>query len=98
MKFKPLKKNDIVLDIASNDRTLLKNYNKFNQGWSGSSNKKYRKNYKKMRSFETFFKNFLETLKKVQIITTIAVFYDVNNLRKFVSDISDILDPTRSGY
>ena len=28
MKFKPLKKNDIVLDIASNDGTLLKNYNK----------------------------------------------------------------------
>ena len=56
MKFKPLKKNDIVLDIASNDGTLLKNYNK-NLIRVGVDPviKKYRKNYKKMRSFETFF-------------------------------------------
>ena len=98
MKFKPLKKNDIVLDIASNDGTLLKNYNK-NLIRVGVDPviKKYRKNYKKMRSFETFFfkRNFFRNFKKkVQIITTIAVFYDVNNPRKFVSDISDILDPT----
>ena len=35
MNFKPLNKNDIVLDIASNDGTLLKNYNKnlIRVGW-----------------------------------------------------------------
>jgi NDP-4-keto-2,6-dideoxyhexose 3-C-methyltransferase len=99
INYKPLKKNDIVLDIASNDGTLLKNYNKnlIRVGVDPVINK-YRKNYKKMKSFETFFskeiflKNFKK--KKVKIITSIAVFYDVNNPRKFVNDISDIMDPT----
>lgn len=98
MSFKPLNKNDIVLDIASNDGTLLKNYNK-NLIRVGVDPviKKYRKNYKKMRSFETFFSKeifFRNFKKKAQIITSIAVFYDVSNPRQFVSDISDILDPT----
>ncbi len=96
---KPVKKNDIVLDIASNDGTLLKNYNK-NLIRIGVDPviKKYRKNYKKMKSFETFFSKeiFLKNFQnqKIKIITSIAVFYDVNNPRKFVSDISNIMDPS----
>tara|TARA_Y100001958_G_C21240109_1_gene567549 strand:+ start:2360 stop:3592 length:1233 start_codon:yes stop_codon:yes gene_type:complete len=95
---KPLRKNDIVLDIASNDGTLLKNYNR-NLIRVGIDPviKKYRKNYKNIRSFENFFSKeiFLKSFKKqkVKIITSIAVFYDVENPRKFVSDISNIMDP-----
>lgn len=96
-KFVKIDKKDIVVDIASNDATLLKNYNN-NVLKVGIDPviKKYRSSYKGIKRIENFFsseifrKKFKK--KKAKIITSIAVFYDVPNPYKFVSDISKILD------
>lgn len=96
-KFVKIDKKDIVVDIASNDATLLKNYNN-NVLKVGIDPviKKYRSSYKGIKRIENFFSSeiFRKKFKKknAKIITSIAVFYDVPNPYKFVSDISKILD------
>jgi len=92
-----LKKNDYVLDIASNDATLLKFYPstviKF--GIDPIINK-YIKEYKKINfSVADFFskKNIQKlTHKKFKIITALAVFYDLHKPNNFLHDIENILD------
>lgn len=96
--FCKLKRDDVVLDIASNDGTLLNCYNKRNIIKIGIDPivNKYKKNYKKMISHPGFFekKTFLKLSKrkKAKIITSVAVFYDIPNPIKFVNDIKQILD------
>ena len=97
LKYIRLKKNDLVLDIASNDGTLLKNYNK-NLTRIGIDPiiKKYKNQYRNMKFLDTFFsKEIFDNSfkkKKAKVITSIAVFYDVENPKKFVSDIAGILE------
>ena len=95
-KYVELNKKNIVLDIASNDGTLLKNYNKkLVRVGIDPVIKKYKSSYRNMRFIDNFFslenykKKFNE--QKVKIITSIAVFYDVPYPAKFVSDISKIM-------
>ena len=91
-----LKKNDMVLDIASNDATLLKNYQKniITFGIDPLINK-YKKNYKNINfKVSNFFsKNEIEkkTKKKFKIITALSVFYDSENPNKFLKDVKNIL-------
>ena len=89
---------DYVLDIASNDATLLKSYkfSKINYVGIDPTINKYKKFYPK--NFKTkstlFSKNKylnLSNKKKAKVITSIAMFYDVQNPNEFVSDIKDIL-------
>ena len=89
---------DYVLDIASNDATLLKSYkfSKINYVGIDPTIKKYKKFYPK--NFKTkstlFSKNKylnLSNKQKAKVITSIAMFYDVQNPNEFVSDIKDIL-------
>lgn len=94
-----LNRNDLVLDIGCNDGTLLKNYQKMNLelvGFDPAENMaKFSKktganiiiDYFNEKSFEKQFGN-----KKAKIITSIAMFYDLEDPNIFVKDISKILD------
>tara|TARA_B100000963_G_scaffold337769_1_gene334054 strand:+ start:272 stop:1489 length:1218 start_codon:yes stop_codon:yes gene_type:complete len=93
-----LKKNDLVLDIASNDGTLLNSYKKniIKFGVDPILNK-YKKNYKKIRySISGFFsasKVREKTKKKFKIISALSVFYDLLNPNKFLRDVKTLLLP-----
>jgi len=93
-----LKKNDFVLDIASNDATLLNFYNKniITVGVDPLVNK-YKKYYKKINcKISNFFQladiKRLNLKKKFKIISALSVFYDLRNPNKFICDIKNILD------
>ena len=97
-KFKKLTKNNIVMDIASNDGTLLNSYNKQVQKIGVDPILKDLKKYKNIKykipnffSYNDFKK--LKLKKKVDVITAFAVFYDINDPNKFLIDIKKILDP-----
>lgn len=94
-----IRKDDVVLDIASNDGTLLKSYKekKIKKIGIDPTIQKFRKNYKNsnLLGYAGFFnkKNFLKLSggKKAKIITSIAVFYDIPQPNKFVRDVKNIL-------
>ena len=98
-KIVKLKKYDQVLDIASNDGTLLNSYYKkdiIKIGIDPTINKftKYYKNINhKVSDFFSYsvFKK-LKLKKRNKIITACAVFYDLDNPNKFLKDISKILE------
>jgi hypothetical protein len=92
-------RNDIALDIASNDATLLKKYKskKIKRFGIDPTIKKfsnlYPKNYLKFPGFFNEFNyNKIAKSKKAKAITSIAVFYDIQEPVNFVSDIKNILD------
>ena len=93
-----LKKNDLVLDIASNDGTLLNSYKKniIKFGVDPILNK-YNKNYKNIRySISGFFsasKVKEKTKKKFKIISALSVFYDLLNPNRFLRDVKTLLLP-----
>ena len=92
-----LKSGELVLDIASNDATLLKNYSKniITFGIDPLINK-YIKDYKKINYKISNFFSLREikkkTKKKFKIITALSVFYDLEKPNKFLSNIKKILD------
>ena len=93
-----LKKNDLVLDIASNDGSLLNFYkNGVIKFGIDPILKKYKDNYKKIKySSSSFFsanKVKTQTKKKFKIITALSVFYDAANPKKFLSDVKKLLLP-----
>ena len=94
-----LKKKDVVLDIASNDGTLLNFYspklNLIKIGIDPILNK-FKKNYSKIDHAVPAFFNATEYFKiinkKAKIVTALSVFYDSPNPNKFLSDIKSVLD------
>ena len=93
-----MKKNDYVLDIASNDGTLLNFYPR-NIVKCGVDPilKKYINNYKKVKFKINDFFNYKifknrNIKKKFKIITALSVFYDLKKPHRFLSDITKILD------
>lgn len=93
---KTLKKDDIVLDIASNDGTLLSQYPEylFRVGIDPAKNI-VPKNCD--LHINTYFsaKAFQEKLgdKKAEIVTSIAMFYDLEDPISFAKDVSSVLKP-----
>lgn len=91
-----LKKKDLVLDIASNDGSLLNFYNKnvITFGVDPILNK-YKSNYKKINhkisDFFTAKKIYKYTKKKFKIITALSVFYDSKDPNIFIKDVKKIL-------
>ena len=92
------KKNDYVLDIASNDGTLLKTYKSkiLNHVGIDPTINRFKSLYpKNFKTNSTFFskRKYLNLSKgtKAKAITSIAVFYDVSEPNKFISEIKDIL-------
>jgi len=94
-----LNKKDLVLDIGCNDGTLLQNYQNMDVqlvGFDPAENMaQFSKktgaqiivNYFNENSFKKEFSN-----QKAKIITSIAMFYDLDDPNIFVKDISKILD------
>ena len=91
-----LKKKDIVLDIASNDGSLLNFYNKHITTFGiDPILEKYIDKYKsidyKVSDFFSADKIRSKIKKKFKIITALSVFYDTLNPNKFLKDIKKIL-------
>jgi len=97
IKISKVKKDDYVLDIASNDATLLNFYDKkFIKVGVDPISAKYKKFYKNIDfnlsdffSYRLLKKNNLN--KKFKIITTLSMFYDLKKPTFFVKDIKKIL-------
>ena len=92
-----LKKNDLVLDIASNDATLLNFYPKNVISFGiDPLVKKYIKEYKKINykisDFFSLNKIQKKTKKKFKIITALSVFYDLEKPNLFLSEVKKLLD------
>ena len=91
-----IKKNDFVLDIASNDASLLKFYKKNIKTFGiDPILEKYRTEYKninyKIADFFSANKITKVTKKKFKIITALSVFYDSEDPNKFIKDVKKIL-------
>lgn len=91
------KLGDIVLDIGCNDGTLLKFYGDsvYTVGFDPAKNlAEYSRLCadKIVTDYFTADTYFEHISKKSKIITTIAMFYDLENPHKFVADIFDVLD------
>jgi 2-polyprenyl-3-methyl-5-hydroxy-6-metoxy-1,4-benzoquinol methylase len=92
-----LKNNESVLDIASNDGTLLNSYKNKKIKTFGIDPLiyKYPNNYKKInhKVSDFFSKEKVRnvTTNKFKIITALSVFYDLENPNKFLNDVKNIL-------
>ena len=92
-----IKKNDAVLDIASNDGTLLNFYPKtFFKVGIDPTIKKFKQYYKnidiKISDFFSESKIRSKTKKKFKAITALSVFYDIEKPNHFLQDIHKLLD------
>ena len=90
--------DDVVVDIGSNDSTLLQAYPKGQTALVGfdPTGEKFKKYYPdNIILFSDFFctKNFKQKFgsKKAKVITSIAMFYDLEKPLEFVRDVYDIL-------
>jgi hypothetical protein len=89
---------DLVIDIGSNDATSLKAYTgKFRKVGIDPTGKKFKEYYNEdIKLIPDFFtaKKFNEIFpnEKAKIITSIAMFYDLENPTSFVKDIESCLD------
>ena len=97
VKLSKLKKNEYVLDIASNDGTLLNFYSrKFITVGIDPLINKY-KNYYKNINFKVSNFFSLKVLKKkrlnfkYKIISALSMFYDLKNPNLFVKDVKKVL-------
>jgi hypothetical protein len=94
-----LKDGDIVVDIASNDGTLLNAYKNKSLKRIGvdPASKQFGEYYEPgiMKVPDFFNKQVMEPFlkgKKAKAITSIAVFYDLERPNDFVADVRSILD------
>jgi len=97
-KFFNLKDDDVVLDIGSNDGTLLRSYelpnitlvgvepadNLVNEGKVGLSHFIH-----DFWNYESYFK---VVGKKAKVITALGMFYDMENPNQFINDVAKALD------
>ncbi|MFH1423755.1 MAG: class I SAM-dependent methyltransferase [Candidatus Nealsonbacteria bacterium] len=94
-----LKSGDFVLDIGSNDSTLLlshKNKNLKLVGFEPAKNLMSRARVKNLKIINNFF-NYNDWQKlfgkaRAKIITAIAMFYDLDDPNKFVAGVGQCLD------
>jgi hypothetical protein len=92
-----LSEKDLVLDIGSNDATLLKAYTgKYRKVGIDPTGKKFKEFYNddidlipEFFSLPAFTKKYSD--EKVKIVTSIAMFYDLEDPAAFVKDIEAIL-------
>ncbi|MDE1854713.1 MAG: class I SAM-dependent methyltransferase [Candidatus Micrarchaeota archaeon] len=97
-KLVELKKGDIVIDIGSNDGTLLKSYKpevtkvgfEPSNLWEAGATDPNTTVIHDYFSHSAFAKNFPG--KRAKVITAIAMFYDLDDPNGFVEDIKKCLD------
>ena len=92
--------NDLVVDIGCNDGTLLRSYRikgLFLVGFEPAENlvEEARKGthwiFNDFFSAKAFKQKFGE--RKAKIVTSVAMFYDLEDPNSFVADVAEILDP-----
>lgn len=97
-----LYEQDVVVDIGSNDATLLKFYPKKLWRMGFDPVKKFGKYYEEEnllqvshyfeeRHYKKVFEVVKQPYKKAKIITAISMFYDLDDPNKFVKEVSNIL-------
>lgn len=92
-----LQNHDLVIDIASNDGTLLGAYNNQHLQLVGidPSAEKFKEFYRSgIIRFPEFFSSAAIKQKfdqKAKVITSIAVFYDLEDPLKFMRDVKEVL-------
>lgn len=96
-KLVDLKETDVVLDIGSNDSTFLQAYTtnciKVGIDPTGTKfSKYYPSNIQLVSDFFSKQNYFSVTKTKAKIITSIAMFYDLDDISPFVQDVYDCLD------
>lgn len=96
----PLSKGDTVLDIGSNDNTLLKAYDRndiIRIGLEPATNLMSYAAHPDIKVVNDFFsaKPFADASggKQAKIITSIAMFYDLDDPNQFTADIRSSLSP-----
>ena len=92
-----LKDNDVVVDIGSNDGTFLSFFSKKLKliGVDPTIKKLanyYRKDIIKIPDFFSALEFKKKITKKVKVVTSISMFYDLENPIKFAEDIYEVLD------
>jgi len=92
-----LKKNDIVLDIGSNDATFLHYYNKeLRRIGVDPTGNQFKQFYEDLELLPDYFtkENVIEKYGniKCKIITSICMFYDLPDPVEFAKDIYELLD------
>ena len=96
-KIANLKNGDDVLDIASNDGTLLRKYSRTIKTWGiDPILLKFKNEYKKINHKISNFFNYKLILKKdkkvkFKIISALSVFYDLKNPNIFLNGIKKLL-------
>ena len=98
-KHKMIKKGANILDIGSNDGSFLKLIDKKHNLYGiDPSAKKFKKEYKGMNLITDFFskKNIVKHTKdkkiKFDLISSFAIFYDVEDPNSFCKDIEELLN------
>ena len=98
-KHKLIKVGNNILDIGSNDASFLKLFNKnYNLYGIDPSAEKFKKEYKGIKLITDFFskKNVLKHVKskniKFDLISSFAMFYDVEDPNSFCQDIEGLLN------
>lgn len=92
-----LTESDIILDIASNDGTLLAGYTVNFKKLIGIDplitvlNDKYPNKVVKINDFFTKEIYFSQISEKCKVVTSFSVFYDLENPIKFANDVENIL-------
>lgn len=89
--------NDVIVDIGSNDCTLLNLYeeNFSLVGFEPARNIKFIDEGKKIKIFPNYFNSndYLKNFKKkAKVITSCAMFYDLSEPIQFVKNVEEILD------
>ena len=89
-----LKKNSFILDIGSNDGTFLKFFNtNFNLFGCDPTIKKFQKHYRKdINLVPGFFSANKFKDIKFDLITSIAMFYDLPDPLKFTNDVKSLIN------
>ena len=92
-----LNENDWVLDIGSNDATFLKYYpNNLNKLGVDPTGKQFKNFYENINLIPTYFTydnvNSIFKDQKFKIITSICMFYDLQDPVQFAKDISRLLE------
>jgi GDP-D-mannose dehydratase len=92
-----LQEGDSILDIGSNDATMLHYYsNQYQRIGIDPTGKQFQEHYQDMTLIDTYFtkSNVQQHLGNIscKIISSIAMFYDLPDPRQFVQDIYDLLE------